>query len=194
MLSLLPVFVRSLRVLAVFLLSGALLACSSDGARHLPDQAPQTGDEPMMWLNEQNLPRQPPVVRQLKHEYYDCGGLISEWFLKLLVAETNFLEKQAGLNTVDGTACAVSRAINQGQAEPRFTVHLFNSRKEANECVVASRCGFARNVTLVPREGAVWRSYFLTDYEWKRFYQHCLAPQQRWFADVVCDVVPVEVK
>jgi hypothetical protein len=194
MLSLLPVSIRSLRflrVVAVLLLSGALLACSG-GARHLPDQAPQTGDDPMLWLNAQNLPRQAPVVRQLKHEYYDCGGLVSEWFLKLLVAETNFLEKEEGLITVDGTGCAVSRAINQGQTEPRFTVHLFNTRKEANECVVNSRCEFARNVTLVPREGAVWRSYFLTDYEWKRFYQHCLAPQQRWYPTVVCDVVLAE--
>ncbi len=190
MMSFSPVSVRSLRRLAVLLLSGALLACSGDGTRHLPDLAPQTGDEPMLRLNAQNLPLQGPVVRQLKHEYYDCGGLISEWFLKLLVAEMNFLEKEEGLKTVDGTGCAVSRAINQGQAEPRFTVHLFNSRKEANDCVVASRCTLARNVTLVPREGAVWRTYFLTDYEWKRFYQHCLAPQQRWFPTVVCDVVP----
>lgn len=178
------------RAMAVLLLTGLLAACSGDGVRHLPDLGPQKGDEPMLKLNAQNLPRQAPVVRQLKHEYYDCGGLVSEWFLALLVAEMNFLEKEDGLKTVDGSACAVSRAINQGQAEPRFTVHLFNSRKEANDCVVASRCGLARNVTLVPREGAVWRSYFLTDYEWKRFYQHCLAPQQRWYPTVVCDVVP----
>lgn len=191
MMSSIPVSVRQVRCAVVLLLASALLACA-EGPRHLPDLAPQTGDEPMLWLNAQNMPRQPPVVRQLKHEYYDCGGLVSEWFLKLLVAETNFLEKEAGLMAVDGSACAVSRAINQGQTEPRFTVHLFNSRKEANECVVNSRCSFARNVTLVPRQGAVWRSYFLTDYEWKRFYQHCLAPQQRWYPDVVCDVVPAE--
>lgn len=178
------------RSATALLLAGLLTACSGDGARHLPNLAPQSGDEPILRLNAQNLPRQPPVVRQLKYEYYDCGGLISEWFWTLLVAEMNFLEKEDGLKPVDGSACAVSRAINQGQAEPRFTVHLFNSRKEANDCVVASRCGSARNVTLVPREGAVWRSYFLTDYEWKRFYQHCLAPQQRWYPTVVCDVVP----
>ncbi len=180
------------RLGATLLCLATLSACSGDDFRTLPDLAPQSGNEPMMRLNANNLPRQPPVVSQLKYEYYECGGLVSEWFLKLLVAEMNFLEKEEGLQPVDGSACAVSRAINQGQAEPRFTVHLFNSRKAANDCVVASRCSLARNVALVPRQGAVWRSYFLTDYEWKRFYQHCMAPQQRWYSQKSCDAVPVE--
>ena len=179
--------------LATLALVGSLAACSlvETEVVTLPDLAPMTGDAPMFRLGPDNLPLLPPVVSQLKYEYYQCDTLVSDWFLKLLLAEMNFLEKESGLVHVDGSACAVSRAINQGQAEPRFTVILFSSRKEANDCVVNSRCAVARNVTLVPREGAVWRSYFLTDFELKKYYNHCMAPNQQWHKLITCDgVVP----
>jgi len=185
-------FLALFKLLSGLLLLGALVACSKEPEFvTLPDLSPMSGDTPMFRLGPDNLPLLPPVVSQIKYEYYECGTLVSEWFLKLLVAEMNFLEKESGLTYVDGSACAVSRAINQGQAEPRFTVSLYSSRKEANDCVVNSRCAVARNVTLVPREGAVWRSYFLTDFEMKKYYMHCLAPPQRWYKAVSCDgVVP----
>ncbi len=144
----------------------------------------------MLRLGPGNLPLLPPVVSQIKYEYYQCDTLVSEWFLKLLVAEMNFLEKKRDLARVDGSACAVSRALEQGHAEPRYTVHLFNSRKAANECVVSSRCELARNVALVPRQGAVWRSYFLSDFRFKQYYNECLAPPQRWYPNINCDSVP----
>ena len=176
--------------LAASLLLGSLAACSLEPeVVTLPDLAPMSGDSPMFRLGPDNLPLLPPVVRQLKYEYYQCDTLVSDWFLKLLIAEMNFLEKEMGLVHVDGSACAVSRAINQGQAEPRFTVILFSSRKEANDCVVNSRCAVARNVTLVPREGTVWRSYFLTDFEMKKYYNHCMAPNQQWHKLTTCDGV-----
>jgi hypothetical protein len=183
-------FLTSFKLLTVLLLATAMAACSQEPeVVTLPDLAPMSGDAPMFRLGPDNLPLLPPVVSQLKYEYYQCDTLVSDWFLKLLLAEMNFLEKESGLVHVDGSACAVSRAINQGQAEPRFTVNLFNSRKEANECVVNSRCAVARNVTLVPREGAVWRSYFLTDFELKKYYTHCMAPKQQWHKAVTCDGV-----
>jgi hypothetical protein len=172
-------------------LVGALAACSdpASDALTLPDLAPVSGEGPMFFLGLDRLPLKPPIVTQLKYEYYECGGLISEWFLKLLVAEMNFLEMQSDLVPVDGSACAIGRAINQGQAEPRFVVYLFNTRKEANDCVVSLRCKLARNITLVPRDKAVWRSYFLSDFDINRFYQHCLAPPQKWHKGVSCDGV-----
>lgn len=183
-------FLTSFKLFTVLLLATAMAACSQEPeVVTLPDLAPMSGDAPMFRLGPDNLPLLPPVVSQLKYEYYQCDTLVSDWFLKLLLAEMNFLEKESGLVHVDGSACAVSRAINQGQAEPRFTVNLFNSRKEANECVVNSRCAVARNVTLVPREGAVWRSYFLTDFELKKYYTHCMAPKQQWHKAVTCDGV-----
>ena len=178
------------KLFTALLLAGALAACSQEPeVVTLPDLAPMSGDMPMFRLGPDNLPLLPPVVSQIKYEYYQCDTLVSDWFLKLLLAEMNFLEKDAGLKHVDGSACAVSRAINQGQAEPRFTVSLYSSRKEANDCVVISRCAAARNVTLVPREGAVWRSYFLTDFELNKYYMHCLAPPQKWHKNVTCDAV-----
>jgi hypothetical protein len=172
-----------------------LAGCSGDkgGNAHdvvdLRDLAPMSGTEPMMFFGPGRLPLKPPVVSQIKYEYYECDGLVSGWFLKLLQAEMKFLEKQSDMKVVSGEACAVSRAINQGQAEPRYTVHLFDSRKQANDCVVNSLCELARNVTLVPRDNAVWRSYFLTDFEMKRYFVHCLAPPQKWHQLVSCDVV-----
>ncbi len=180
------------KLLAGGVLVLTLAACSQEPElATLPDLAPISGDTPMFRLGPDNLPLLPPIVSQIKYEYYQCDTLVSDWFLKLLLAEMNFLEKDAGLAHIDGSACAVSRAINQGQAEPRFTVSLYSSRKEANDCVVNSRCAVARNVTLVPREGAVWRSYFLTDFELNKYYTHCLAPPQKWHKGVTCDgVVP----
>lgn len=186
MISFLTLFKRLLAMVLV----GSLAACSLEPeVVTLPDLAPMSGNSPMFRLGPDNLPLLPPVVRHLKYEYYECDTLVSDWFLKLLLTEMNFLEKESGLVRVDGSACAVSRAINQGQAEPRFTVSLFNSRKEANDCVVNSRCEVARNVTLVPREGAVWRSYFLTDFELKKYYNHCMAPRQQWHKATTCDGV-----
>jgi hypothetical protein len=173
--------------------AAALAGCSPDSPfENLPDLAPMSGDSPMLRLGPGNLPLQPPVVSQLKYEYYQCDTLVSDWFLKLLVAEMNFLEKKHDLVAVDGSACAVSRALEQGHAEPRYTVHLFGSRKAANECVVSLRCELARNVALVPRQGAVWRSYFLSDFRFKKYYNECLAPPQRWYPNISCDNVPFQ--
>ncbi len=176
------------------LMVGSLAGCSQEPELvTLPYLAPMSGDAPMLRLGPDNLPLLPPVVSQIKYEYYQCDSLVSEWFLKLLVAEMTFLEMQSDLAHVDGSACAVSRSINQGQAEPRFTVIFFSSRKEANDCVVSSRCAFARNVTLVPRGGAVWRSYFLSDFEMNKYYTHCLSPPQKWHKGVTCDGVVLKV-
>jgi hypothetical protein len=183
-----------LKWLPGLLLAGLLGGCSlEDEVVKLPDLAPTSGDTPMLRLRPDGLPVKPPVVVQLKYEYYECDGLVSDWFLTLLSAEMNFLEKQSGVVSVDIQACAVSRALNQGQDIPRFTVHLFSSRKEANECVVSSRCQLARNVTLVPREGALWRSYFLSDFYLKNYFNHCLAPPQKWHKAVSCDAIPAKV-
>jgi hypothetical protein len=181
------------KLLAGLLLAGLLAACSlEDEVVKLPDLAPTAGDAPMLRLRADGLPLKPPVVSQLKYEYYECDGLVSDWFLTLLSAEMNFLEKQSKVQSVAINACAVSRALNQGQDIPRFTVHLFSSRKEANECVVSSRCALARNVTLVPREGALWRSYFLSDFYLKNFFNHCLAPPQKWHKGLACDAIPAK--
>ena len=193
-LAMMRLFLTLTKLLAGMTLAASLAACSQEPELvSLPDLAPMSGDTPMFRLGPDNLPLLPPVVSQIKYEYYQCDTLVSDWFLKLLLAEMNFLEKDAGLVHVDGSACAVSRAINQGQAEPRFTVSLYSSRKEANECVVNSRCAVARNVTLVPREGAVWRSYFLTDFDMNKYYTHCLAPPQRWHKGVTCDGVASKI-
>jgi hypothetical protein len=174
--------------LAGLVLVGALAACSQETA-NVPDLAPMSGDAPMLILGPDNLPLLPPVIRQIKYEYYQCDTLVSAWFLKLLVAEMNFLAKESGLTQVGSSHCAVSRSINQGQAEPRFTVNFYSSRKEANECVVSSRCAVARNVTLVPRGGSVWRSYFLTDFVMNKYYMHCFSPPQKWHKGITCDLV-----
>jgi hypothetical protein len=180
--------------LPALLLVCALGACSLENeVVKLPDLAPTSGDAPMLRLGPGGLPLKPPVVSQLKYEYYECDGLVGDWFLTLLSAEMNFLEKQSNVLSVNIQACAVSRALNQGQDVPRFTVHLFSSRKEANECVVSSRCQLARNVTLVPREGALWRSYFLSDFYLKNYFNHCLAPPQKWHKWVSCDSIPAKV-
>lgn len=176
----------------------ALLGCSdTPGPDHeavtLPNLAPLSGPEPMLFFGPGNMPLKPPVIRQIKYHYYDCEGLVSDWFLKLLLAEMNFLERYEELPPVSGKGCAVGIGLEDGRSEPRYTVHLFNSMKQANECLGNLRCEIARNVALVPQGKTVMRSYFLSDFTaTNKFHLHCLAAPQRWFKDISCDGITWE--
>ncbi len=92
------------KLLPTLMLAGALSACSLETeVVNLPDLAPTTGASRMLGLGPGGLPQKPPVVSQLKYEYYECDGLVGDWFLALLVAEMNYLEKQSGVQAHAGS-------------------------------------------------------------------------------------------
>jgi hypothetical protein len=177
-------------------LAAALLlsACSVDETpsdheiARIPTLAPISGPTPMVRMNAEEMPDGPVVVRQDKEVYYSCAGLVGEWFLKLVVAEMNFLARQEELERMDGSACAVSLGL-KGMSTGRIKVHLFRNATEANECLFKRRCDMARNVALIPTQTAILRSYFLSDQLSKRFVQHCLAPPNTWHKGVSCEYI-----
>lgn len=142
----------------------------------------------MVRMNAEEMPDGPVVIRQDKEVYYSCAGLVGEWFLKLVVAEMNFLARQEELERMDGSACAVSLGL-KGMNTDRIKVHLFRNATEANECLFKRRCDMARNVALIPTQTAILRSYFLSDQLDKRFVQHCLAPPNTWHKGVSCEYI-----
>ena len=190
-------FPRRLRLwpsLAALAAAVLLSACSVDESpsdheiARIPTLAPISGPTPMVRMNAEEKPDGPVVVRQDKEVYYSCAGLVGEWFLKLVVAEMNFLARQEELERMDGSACAVSLGL-KGMNTDRIKVHLFRNATEANECLFKRRCDMARNVALIPTQTAILRSYFLSDQLDKRFVQHCLAPPNTWHKGVSCEYI-----
>lgn len=172
----------------------ALAACSLDpeGSDHetvrIPALGPASGEGPMVRMNAKELPDAPVVHKQIKDEYYSCAGLVGEWFLKLVVAEMNFLARHEGLDRIDGSACAVSRGL-VGVDSGRIKIHLYRDATDANECIFHRRCSIARNVTLIPTQTAILRSYFLSDLQGSEYVRHCLAPPDLWHKSVSCEYI-----
>lgn len=195
--SFLTSFARLRRPLAAGLslcLALCLAACGDPGLSddheivRIPTLAPIAGTQPMVRMNAQQEPDAPIIVQQTKENYYSCAGLVGDWFLKLVVAEMNFLARQEELERVDGSACAISHVL-LGMGSGRIKLHLFRNAQEANDCVFKRQCDMARNVTLIPTDTAVLRSYFLSDELNKRFVKHCLVPPNRWHKAVSCEVI-----
>lgn len=182
------------RLAACVLAAGALAACTPDVPEsdheivRLRPLGPASGAAPMVRMNAQELPDAPLVHKQIKDEYYSCAGLVGAWFLELVVAEMNFLARQEEMDRVDGTACAVSRGL-VGIDSGRIKIHLFRDATDANECIFHRRCSIARNVTLIPTQKAILRSYFLSDLKRPEYVRHCLAPPDYWHKGVSCEYI-----
>lgn len=195
----LPSFLRRLLSLCLIGIAlGGLSACSdptdivsNHEIARLPSLGPTAGPEPMLRLDSKELPAGPVIYDQIKESYYSCAGVVGEWFLQLVLAEMNFLARQHGLDRLDGTACSLS-VTKSGMGSGRIKLHLYKDATEANDCVFKSKCGLARNVTLVPTTKAILRSYFLSDLKGEKFYQHCLAPPELWHKGVSCEYIGLE--
>jgi hypothetical protein len=61
---------------------------------------------------------------------------------------------------------------------------------DLKECEMNLRCKWARNVGLVLKNKAVYRSYFLSDFKNDKYYQHCVSPDSQWFARTTCYTMP----
>ena len=146
----------------------------------------QSGQSPMLLLSADNWPMTAPVFRQVKRDFYDCKGLVGDWFETLLLAEMNFLASESGLQNLPSAVCLVQIDRQLKPNEGRFVVHFYANATELSECAMKHRCQLARNVSLVLKNQAVYRSYFLSDFEREKYHQHCITPDGKWHPKTTC--------
>lgn len=146
----------------------------------------QSGQSPMLLLSADNWPMTAPVFRQVKRDFYDCKGLVGDWFETLLLAEMNFLASESGLKNLPSAVCLVQIDRQLKPNEGRFVVHFYANATELSECAMKHRCQMARNVSLVLKNQAVYRSYFLSDFEREQYHQHCITPTGKWHPKTTC--------
>jgi predicted small lipoprotein YifL len=161
----------------------------SDPLAAVPANTPpvaQSGQSPMLLLSADNWPMTAPVFRQVKRDFYDCKGLVGDWFETLLMAEMNFLAKESGLKNLPSAVCLVQIDRQLKPNEGRFVVHFYANATELSECAMKHRCQLARNVSLVLKNQAVYRSYFLSDFEREKYQQHCITPDGKWHPQTTC--------
>jgi hypothetical protein len=140
----------------------------------------------MLLLSADNWPMTAPVFRQVKRDFYDCKGLVGDWFEILLLAEMNFLAHESGLKNLPSAVCLVQIDRQLKPNEGRFVVHFYANATELSECAMKHRCALARNVSLVLKNQAVYRSYFLSDFEREKYHQHCITPEGKWQPKTTC--------
>jgi hypothetical protein len=153
----------------------------------LKARPPTSGKEPMLNLNEQNVPLKEIMHQTTKLDYYDCDGVVAPWFRELMAAEMNYFAEMVEMPFVKGDFCVVSVGTSRSLAPGRISIHLYTSRLAMQECVVRERCPAFRSVNLLPRTGnGVYRSYFLSDMDRKMIAQHCVTSKGKWHPDTTC--------
>ena len=148
--------------------------------------APTSGDQPMLLIGENNLPLTEPVRHEIKQDYFECKGLVGDWFLELLQSEMHYFEQQTKLKKISLQTCIVGVASDRNVKQGKFTVYLYDSVTQMNNCILKKQCANTRNVSLVSKNGGVYRSYFLSDLKTYKFHQHCVTPQGKWHPDTTC--------
>lgn len=146
----------------------------------------QGGREPILALTPELKPVTRPAFRTVKRDFFECQGLVGPWYQKLVVAETNYLARHDGLLEMKDPVCLVSMDLSLGHREGRFKIHLYKDLAELKECEMNLRCTWARNVSMAVRDQRIYRTYFLSDFKREQYYQHCITPENRFFANVTC--------
>jgi hypothetical protein len=173
-----------------------LLGACSDGPWYWPwEEAPArlelpgvaySGDEAMLRLGPSGQPLVNPSLIQIQRAFFDCKGFVGDWYQHLMQAEMNHLAAFDHLKPMNDPVCLVSMDKDLNLTQGRYTVHFFSSGEEMNQCIVHHHCEWARNVTLISKNKAVFRYYFLSDFKHEYFYRHCLTPDNVWHRETTC--------
>ncbi|WP_353140033.1 hypothetical protein [Limnohabitans sp.] len=175
-------------VLAVL---AVLTACQDAKPVHVVlDGIARKGAEPMLMLTDELEPMADPTYVHKKRDLYDCEHVVAPWFQKVLMAELNYLSDKDKLQLINAPVCLLIVDKDLGPKEGRFSVHFYEDAQELRECAINHRCKLARNVSLVLKNQLVYRSYFLTDFNREKYYQHCITPDDMWMANTTCYVLP----
>jgi len=150
----------------------------------------QSGEEPILALTPDLDPVTKPAFKHVQRDFFECKGLLGDWYQKIIVAEMNFLAKQHNLLQIAQPVCLISVDKQVGLNGGRFKVHFYLDMDDLKECEMNLRCKVARNVGLLLKNKAVYRSYFLSDFKSNKYYQHCVSPQSQWYARTTCYTMP----
>lgn len=146
----------------------------------------ESGKEPILRLGANNLPPVPPEIHTIRRDYYDCKGIVANWYLDVLKREFQFLEQSHKLQSPALVSCALALQHDVPLADGKYVINLFDNDEHRRQCIHDGKCRFARNVTLYARQNALQRSYFLTDYQSERFFQDCIDAGGKLHRGVSC--------
>lgn len=153
---------------------------------------PQSGPEPILMLSENNQPLVEPVLHEIRMDYYECNGVVGGWFQELLRGEMRYLEGESKLRNAKYNSCVVGVSSDLNVKQGKFVVSFFESLNQRNSCILKRRCDAIRNVTLVPKNGGVYRSYFLTDLKKVNYFQYCVNNKGKLFTKTTCFTIDNE--
>ena len=194
-----PMKVRILLVAALLGLgAGSVLAQdkakntagSNQPMQSLKAHPPQSGNEPMLRLGPKNKPFVDILHHTNKYDYYDCKGIVADWFRELVTAELNYFAELVELPFVNGTACLVGIGTSKSLTPGRISLHFYPDAQRMNDCVINEVCPTFRSVSLIPKGQVLYRSYFLSDMGRKIIAQHCVTAKGKLHSDTTCYTVP----
>lgn len=148
-----------------------------------------SGAEPILKLDHDHLPVTRPAFQQVKRDFYECTGVVAVWFQVLALAEMNHLARIYQMEELSNPVCFLTRDKQLGHGEGKYKIHFYKDRTELRECEMNMRCSIARNMSLVVWERAIYRSYFLTDFDRGKYYQHCVTPDNVLHRMTTCYMV-----
>ena len=151
---------------------------------------PTSGAEPMMNLGPKNKPFTDVMHHTTKLDYYDCKGIVADWFRELVTAELNYFAELVELPFVNGKACLVGIGTSKSLTPGRISLHFYPDAQRMNDCVINEVCPTFRSVSLIPKGQVLYRSYFLSDMGRKIIAQHCVTAKGKLHSDTTCYTVP----
>lgn len=148
-----------------------------------------SGAEPILKLDADHRPVTKPAFQQVKRDFYECTGVVSVWYQVLVLAEMNHLAKAYEMEELSNPVCFLTMDKQLGHGEGKYKIHFYKDRTELRECEMNMRCSIARNMSLVVWDRAIYRSYFLTDFDRGKYYQHCVTPDNVLHRMTTCYLV-----
>jgi hypothetical protein len=158
----------------------------SQALKSLKARPPTSGKDPMLTLGKDKRPLTELVHTNPKLDYYECKGIVADWFLELLVAETNYFSELVELPFVNFNACIVSVGTDKSLMPGRISVNLFTTPQELKSCIKGNICPVFRSINLVEKGKALRRSYFISDISRKLVNQNCVTEKGKLHKDITC--------
>jgi hypothetical protein len=120
----------------------------------------EVGDEPFVVEPK----RSPLEVRDGKR-VWECEGLVNEKFLDIVHGEMTAIANARQFTAPDRSDCQWQIDELDGPNGQKIYLYGvdFTTEKDRKKCANGMACSNMRNMTPFPAEGAVWRSYLLTD-------------------------------
>lgn len=147
------------------------------------------GDQALLRLGPAGQPLVNASLIQIQRAFFDCKGFVGDWYQQILQMEMNHLAAVDKLKPMQSPVCLVSMDKDLNLSQGRYTIHFFSSGEEMNSCIVHLHCEWARNVTLISKNNAVYRYYFLSDFKIEYYYRHCITPDNIWYRNTTCFTV-----